>query len=209
MRGATKSLRHRGNLLLYFNPRTPCGVRLLPGRAAHRAVNFNPRTPCGVRLSIIEVLPTLVGFQSTHPLRGATDDKPNERDASDISIHAPHAGCDGRALPPARQDHDFNPRTPCGVRPRHVANIIKRWEISIHAPHAGCDLLGKVAMGNAKHFNPRTPCGVRRGAETSRKRTRDFNPRTPCGVRPVPVTSVKSYVPFQSTHPMRGATRRT
>ena len=36
--------------LIYFNPRTPCGVRL-PGRI-HKTIagnNFNPRTPCGVR----------------------------------------------------------------------------------------------------------------------------------------------------------------
>ena len=78
-----------------FNPRTPCGVRLrtIIPRAVSRLISihaplagcdwltldkdpahqdFNPRTPCGVRrvMDISSFLPS--GFQSTHPLRGAT-----------------------------------------------------------------------------------------------------------------------------------------
>ena len=33
-------------------------------------------------------------FQSTHPMRGATDDEEDEDEEEEISIHAPHAGCD-------------------------------------------------------------------------------------------------------------------
>ena len=36
--------------------------------------------------------------------------------------------------------------------------------------------------------------------------TADFNPRTPCGVRQQDVISMLVKLPFQSTHPMRGAT---
>ena len=56
-----------------------------------------------------------------------------------ISIHAPRVGCDGSRLPGAHGQWNFNPRTPCGVRPpptRHSRRIC--W-----------------------NFNPRTPCGVR------------------------------------------------
>ena len=56
----------------YFNPRTPCGVRPACARCAARHANFNPRTPCGVR-------PAPAGG-----LRGGLL----------ISIHAPRAGCD-------------------------------------------------------------------------------------------------------------------
>ena len=35
-------------------------------------VHFNPRTPCGVRLDTSIVIGTIKKFQSTHPLRGAT-----------------------------------------------------------------------------------------------------------------------------------------
>ena len=78
-----------------FNPRTPCGVRLFvlvvsldgEGISIHAPLagcdrpgpeigmplkDFNPRTPCGVRLPCRFLHPVLDGFQSTHPLRGAT-----------------------------------------------------------------------------------------------------------------------------------------
>ena len=56
-----------------FNPRTPCGVRLVIGGNRYGQVcNFNPRTPCGVRLSA-------QGY-------GVGWGK--------ISIHAPRVGCD-------------------------------------------------------------------------------------------------------------------
>ena len=55
---------------------------------------FNPRTPCGVRLN---------------------DDVADAQGAQ-ISIHAPLAGCDLRAVQRRPAADDFNPRTPCGVR---------------------------------------------------------------------------------------------
>ena len=56
---------------------------------------------------------------------------------------------------------NFNPRTPCGVRPSQA------WS--------------PVCQNN---FNPRTPCGVRPLHSCTRSLTwTDFNPRTPCGVR--------------------------
>ena len=36
---------------IYFNPRTPCGVRRRKGENGKELANFNPRTPCGVRLA--------------------------------------------------------------------------------------------------------------------------------------------------------------
>ncbi len=78
----------------HFNPRTPCGVRLISSVSMPIRRNFNPRTPCGVRLHLYFLHDAHMGFQSTHPLRGATRlDRP---------------GVAG--------DRDFNPRTPCGVR---------------------------------------------------------------------------------------------
>ena len=121
-----------------FNPRTPCGVRPAK-RARHFArQDFNPRTPCGVRRVVYRRRDSNIGFQSTHPMRGATMHIIACAFSDVISIHAPHAGCDrrnGRELSP--REH-FNPRTPCGVR-RIVG--------------------GRVGM--VLHFNPRTPCGVR------------------------------------------------
>ncbi len=146
--------------------------------------NFNPRTPCGVRL--IQTTKTLDSeiFQSTHPVWGATPSSVMYLRTKSISIHAPRVGCDpggvqarsiimtisihaprvgcdgapGFVLPPMIH---FNPRTPCGVRLSSGWRSIWRaafqsthpvWGatvrlcfaiiltiISIHAPRVGCD----------------------------------------------------------------------
>ena len=81
---------------------------------------------------------------------------------------------------------NFNPRTPCGVRPgRDASNLLHRG-ISIHAPRVGCDVGFTSNKLCNLDFNPRTPCGVRRYPNRAVHQViRDFNPRTPCGVRPV------------------------
>ena len=102
-----------------------------------------------------------------------------------ISIHAPLAGCDEN-----NGDKGY------------------LGKISIHAPLAGCDAILPVLISRGGDFNPRTPCGVRRvRAGCSAADHGDFNPRTPCGVRPV-LKAVAGFAnTFQSTHPLRGATR--
>ena len=145
-------------------------------------------------------------FQSTHPLRGATKFMPTKLPNISISIHAPLAGCDPSFGTKAACHCHFNPRTPCGVRPKRPKNFV-----------------------SGENFNPRTPCGVRHGKFSRQNlgvsfqsthplrgatgRTlfvlvfrQHFNPRTPCGVRPVPVSFEKPWASFQSTHPLRGAT---
>ena len=142
-------------------------------------------------------------FQSTHPMRGATRVVNRGNREQIISIHAPHAGCDGTTGTPAVRVTDFNPRTPCGVR-RGTPFFLRRREkfqsthpmrgatkkffstsrnarISIHAPHAGCDRAKRHLRARLCHFNPRTPCGVRQHHHGGRRGLRHFNPRTPCG----------------------------
>ena len=100
-------------------------------------------------------------FQSTRPVRGATGAALEDRDAGEISIHAPRAGRDlpdCRKLPCGRY---FNPRAPCGARP--------------HVP--------QFHRGGILYFNPRAPCGARRPAALPLTLPWDFNPRAPCGAR--------------------------
>ena len=169
-------------------------------------------------------------FQSTHPLRGATSFRRQYGIPSNISIHAPLAGCDMRVQVKGNFNVHFNPRTPCGVRlMRADAKANRRafqsthplrgatWsvdklgdavKISIHAPLAGCDALAGGAKNGRIDFNPRTPCGVRPGVISSKAcGIRYFNPRTPCGVRRARPTAASGQRRFQSTHPLRGATR--
>ena len=168
-------------------------------------------------------------FQSTHPLRGATQATPRCPTLTPISIHAPLAGCDAY--------------TDSLVRPFDA--------ISIHAPLAGCDWSTRSGRSRRRNFNPRTPCGVRRvrinrddvdaifqsthplrgatgflpdtqsratisihaplaGCDTSGSYdfylVYHFNPRTPCGVRRTVPVAALDLNRFQSTHPLRGAT---
>ena len=103
-----------------------------------------------------------LGFQSTHPVRGATFPDQRQKPFRPISIHAPRAGCD-RAV---------------AVAPEDVV-------ISIHAPRAGCDPTTSLFTCSRSTFQSTHPV---RGATRARVMARE------------------TYSPFQSTHPVRGAT---
>ena len=123
--------------------------------------NFNPRAPCGARPPKGGTKVVTDRFQSTRPMRGATDRRPRTADRVSISIHAPHAGRDNLRMRSTVPNQHFNPRAPCGAR------------------RNSC-ILSKISH----HFNPRAPCGARRTPISSiRRRESDFNPRAPCGAR--------------------------
>ena len=101
LQGATWSTRWPISSIRHFNPRTPCGVRR-PGKTPSSIHQyFNPRTPCGVRRILPRSRCSTDGFQSTHPLRGATLEVSEALRLECISIHAPLAGCDPEAARPA------------------------------------------------------------------------------------------------------------
>ena len=103
---------------------------------------------------------------------------------------------------------DFNPRSPCGERQCIAGNsvLIREFQstlpvrgattrsrccpggacISIHAPRAGSDFPRPLSRGWPPYFNPRSPCGERRAVRFAARLTDSF----------------------QSTLPVRGATRR-
>ena len=58
-----------------------------------------------------------------------------------------------------------------------------------------------------EHFNPRSPCGERRHGGLRHAHHHDFNPRSPCGERRARGLRLPDASPFQSTLPVRGATR--
>ncbi len=100
-------------------------------------------------------------FQSTHPGWGATILQ----------------GCKNRS------NHNFNPRTPGGVRRYGYLERPEASCISIHAPRVGCDQI-KKRLGCKKRISihaPRVGCDYRRSRQ--RYGYLDFNPRTPGGVR--------------------------
>ena len=170
--------------------------------------NFNPRAPCGARLVTVKTGPgTYKKFQSTCPLRGTTWVGYFRMVNGTISIHVPLAGHDYEhdAQKAARQEfqstcplrgttptfrspetdaNDFNPRAPCGAR----------------------RLGGLLQDGQRYDFNPRAPCGARLRSEMPLREDDDFNPRAPCGARLHDNLPDHPKIVFQSTCPLRGTT---
>ena len=165
MRGATRSILRSSSRPINFNPRAPCGARPRSWTSMTRRCDFNPRAPCGARPQQLLGQCAGMAFQSTRPVRGATTLQELEfvGQVMHISIHAPHAGATaseraktcckclfqstrpmrgatGAGSPGRFFQSDFNPRAPCGARPRQ-------------------DLRGHLC---GLHFNPRAPCGARR-----------------------------------------------
>ena len=145
-------------------------------------------------------------FQSTLPLRGATDKRLHDFYLAMISIHAPLTGSDQ-----------------CFWR------FISSRQISIHAPLTGSDGGELESRFTCQDFNPRSPYGERqermpstsfskafqstlplRGATLSANSantiTNNFNPRSPYGERLHQLTQKSPPTKFQSTLPLRGAT---
>ena len=123
-------------------------------------------------------------FQSTLPLRGATDF--------------------WRML---WRRTNFNPHSPCGERhPQHRSGR-RRTEISIHTPLAGSDgTVGWLRFGR-RYFNPHSPCGERRTARPCGSRVTEISIHTPLAGSDMALPYVPSLATiFQSTLPLRGAT---
>ena len=173
---------------------------------------------------------TLDEFQSTRPLRGATDGQEvltmeqsisihaplagrdgggsNGPHKKKISIHAPLAGRDGREQRHDPQVAHFNPRAPCGARPRCAAVGTRSFRFQSTRPLRGATvtitptrhvraafqstrpLRGATSVGvrvirPRNYFNPRAPCGARQNtAGITAMHEWNFNPRAPCGARP-------------------------
>ena len=111
------------------------------GRTGRPDAHFNPRTPCGVRREKPCKLCIFLLFQSTHPVRGATQGVLINLAEKNISIHAPRAGCDvgsGNIWLATNTISIHAPRAGCDASQIGVEPQIE--EISIHAPRAGCDL---------------------------------------------------------------------
>ena len=97
-------------------------------------------------------------FQSTLPVRGATDFAPEVRPESYISIHAPRAGSDllpvqqqGQALPISIHAPRAGSDVPCGLPHGNEKHI------SIHAPRAGSDQAESLAAAVALGFQSTLP----------------------------------------------------
>ena len=140
MRGATSQRSAARREDRSFNPRAPCGARPQRYNTFIPFQGFNPRAPCGARRSYSFSPERQKMFQSTRPVWGATYILRSLGYQGNVSIHAPRVGRDHKACtrvnpyfvsihaPRVGRDDSgsrspriftsFNPRAPCGARPR-------------------------------------------------------------------------------------------
>ena len=214
-----------------FNPHSPCGERLVLSTLLVLVILFQSTLPLRGATIIAGRINDLLKFQSTLPLRGATPGLVRVGAPGLISIHTPLAGSDKRRATVIIMTKYFNPHSPCGERPRvsdpsplrlkfqstlPLRGVTLRLrlrcryrQISIHTPLAGSDPHRKPPQRQPKHFNPHSPCGERPGWPTGHEPYQQhFNPHSPCGERPRFLYTKEVHKIFQSTLPLRGATRR-
>ena len=181
-------------------------MRRLPDVYARMILRFNPRTPCGVRLGRLLACKHLFLFQSTHSLRSATHQIVHYGGALPVSIHALLAECDGGGpcLGPGRPG--FNPRTPCGVRQWLWLRATRgRWFQSTHSLRSAT--VRPVPPGWAgRCFNPRTPCGVRHFKRRMLPVSFSFQSTHSLRSATQRLGDILRLNWFQSTHSLRSAT---
>ena len=104
-------------------------------------------------------------------------------------------------------NNHFNPRSPCGERRFAVYGSSVWLFISIHAPRAGSDIAAHRRVWCQWNFNPRSPCGERRSTRLPQRPPDRFQSTLPVrGATHWPYTQQQSPATFQSTLPVRGAT---
>ena len=86
VRGATTPYSGIMSTKSHFNPRSPCGERLVRRTQNNAIRNFNPRSPCGERHFSFTLVLGFEIFQSTLPVRGATSgERRQQRAVSNFS----------------------------------------------------------------------------------------------------------------------------
>ena len=172
-------------------------------------INFNPRSPCGERL-----VPCRLVWDhwkiSIHAPRAGSDDSVHVY--SSVHNHFnPRSPCGERLG--CRPDHKtrkyFNPRSPCGERQTGEENLYDKIQISIHAPRAGSDGLGRHAEvhGSISIHAPRAGSDGRPFFLAQCLLISIHAPRA--GSDAKRLTAPAMAVLFQSTLPVRGATANT
>ena len=108
----------------------------------------------------------------------------------------------------ASSEENFNPRTPCGVRPRYVSPVVLSRKFQSTHPLRGATRRFRSTLRSRKFQSTHPLRGATRRRLSRFCASAYFNPRTPCGVRRFPHRNPPTMYKFQSTHPLRGATAK-
>ena len=173
-----------------FNPRSPCGERLLHRMHRRARGAFQSTLPvwgATVRWKISP--PVTVEFQSTLPVWGATRtaswyssaERPFQSTLPVWGATRPNGRWQG-------MQELFQSTLPVwGATAGRKGDARMDW-ISIHAPRVGSDQRAEEHQRPAVNFNPRSPCGERPSSSAETSSRLNFNPRSPCGERPLSIT---------------------
>ena len=169
---------------------------------------FNPRSPCGERRPTAWTGERYRLFQSTLPVWGATFLTLGAR--ADGGSFNPRSPCGERLaqMPQARVWHMFQSTLPVRGATFHRPGRLRKAQFQSTLPVRGATCPNDYERSAGGSFNPRSPCGERLGLQRFGLCAKSFNPRSPCGERPSLFVNHAPTPPFQSTLPVRGATRR-
>ena len=168
-------------------------------------------------------------FQSTRPVRDATGQNGRSTWRPRFQSTRPVRDATRWRHQPRRPRTHFNPRAPYGTRPKLWGTSPRSMRfqstrpvrdatglpdplvgieiISIHAPRTGRDWSGIPTQTWSHNFNPRAPYGTRPRCRPPARFSRNFNPRAPYGTRRAELRKTGDKKIFQSTRPVRDATK--
>ena len=171
-------------------------------------MHFNPRSPCGERL--LSTLAILFKDRiSIHAPRVGSDASlvRNSSMLKYISIHAPRVGSDNPYQASRSYPHYFNPRSPCGERPVGFTPTKLHIAFQSTLPVWGATNESKLESACMKFQSTLPVWGATRFQFCLPSAFAHFNPRSPCGERLEGEHKWTSESLFQSTLPVWGATR--
>ena len=191
------------------------------------SVYFNPRSPCGERPYGVIVGFLLFLFQSTLPLRGATNRLGTSNRNAIFQSTLPLRGATNCGLLPAGwrvfqstlplrgatflslasvSCRYFNPRSPCGERHTTFGMLVVSTTFQSTLPLRGATT-SSLPSPSSMAISIHAPlAGSDFGFRFGFRFGLDLNPRSPCGERPPPMAIGAMVTLFQSTLPLRGAT---
>ena len=137
VRGATQTVLHEGGCLVISIHAPRAGRDSFTYWIAESNQNFNPRAPCGARRFPWSSCSFATRFQSTRPVRGATEAHRHRTGPTTFQSTRPVRGATNLSARQIRARRHFNPRAPCGARPKRMQKLERKSEFQSTRPVRG------------------------------------------------------------------------
>ena len=169
----------------YFNPRSPCGERHLAAAFDVSIIKFQSTLPVWGATLLFRFLHHSTAFQSTLPVWGATSATSCTSIYDQFQSTLPVWGATVLSHDFQTTGLNFNPRSPCGERRILSHNRIADKLFQSTLPVWGATVALSTS-GLVQSFQSTLPVwgATLGGTFVQGKRAQYFNPRSPCGERP-------------------------